>query len=182
MSESELNLQLPADPPVQSTSTSAGDATVVALAHSVSGRVSGKAWKVPKTATVRSHLPEGVKTKKWEERMEKTRKEQAIKKLQSELKQEKVDDLKRYAPSPSLCSTQSDVPAPPAAARSPRSGKRPLKSGSGSRRRRRRCAPANVPVRCYAIAHLRGIPLLQMGARRAARLRRKMGRTKKISH
>ncbi len=52
MSESELNLQLPADPPVQSTSTSAGDATVVALAHSVSGRVSGKAWKVPKTATV----------------------------------------------------------------------------------------------------------------------------------
>lgn len=30
--------------------------------------------------------------------MEKTKKEQAIKKLQSELKQEKVDDLKRYAP------------------------------------------------------------------------------------
>lgn len=30
--------------------------------------------------------------------MEKTKKEQAIKKLQSELKQEKVDDLKRYVP------------------------------------------------------------------------------------
>lgn len=116
MSETEVVLQLPADSPAQSTSTSAGDATVVPLAHSVSGRVSGKAWKVPKTATVyalvpkpppfrctyqplnrRSHLPEGVKTKKWEERMEKTKKEQAIKKLQSELKQEKVDDLKRYA-------------------------------------------------------------------------------------
>ncbi|EIW63884.1 uncharacterized protein TRAVEDRAFT_41309 [Trametes versicolor FP-101664 SS1] len=94
MSETEVVLQLPADVPAQSTSTSAGDVTV-ALAHSVSGRVSGKAWKVPKTATVRSHLPEGVKTKKWEERMEKTKKEQAIKKLQSELKQEKVDDLKR---------------------------------------------------------------------------------------
>lgn len=95
----------------------------------------------------RSHLPEGVKTKKWEERMEKTKKEQAIKKLQSELKQEKVDDLKRYPPLPvssSPCPTQSDVPAPLAAARSPRSGKRPLKSGNGSRRRRRRFAPKHA--------------------------------------
>ncbi len=111
--------------------------------------------------------------------MEKTRKEQAIKKLQSELKQDKVDDLKRYVPPSSPCSTQSDVPAPPAAARSPRSGKRPLKSGSGSRRRRRRCARARPLLRD---THLRGTPLFQMGARRAARLRRKMGRTKKISH
>lgn len=58
MSETETVLQLPADFPAQSTSTSAGDATVVALAHSVSGRVSGKAWKLPKTATVYAPRPQ----------------------------------------------------------------------------------------------------------------------------
>ncbi|KAL1951061.1 hypothetical protein VTO73DRAFT_210 [Trametes versicolor] len=140
MSETETVLQLPADVPAQSTSTSAGDATVVALAHSVSGRVSGKAWKLPKTATVRSHLPEGVKTKKWEERMEKTKKEQAIKKLQSELKQEKVDDIKRRRE----ITTERKKAA----------------------EERKRLEEAKE----------------KMGARRAARLRRKMGRTKKISH
>ncbi|KAI9060616.1 hypothetical protein FKP32DRAFT_1537157, partial [Trametes sanguinea] len=78
-----------------STSSQAGDVPVLPLAQSSAGRVSGKAWKPLKSATVRSHLPEGVKTKKWEERMEKTKKEQAIKKLQQELKQEKEEEIKR---------------------------------------------------------------------------------------
>ena len=45
----------------------------------------------------RSHLPEGVKTKKWEDRMEKVKKEQAIKKLQAELKDEKLAEIQRCA-------------------------------------------------------------------------------------
>ena len=51
----------------------------------------------------RSTLPEGVKTKKWEDRMEKTRKEKAIKLLQAELSEEKKAEITRYvrfAPSP----------------------------------------------------------------------------------
>ncbi|KAI0331959.1 hypothetical protein GY45DRAFT_536750 [Cubamyces sp. BRFM 1775] len=79
----------------QATSTPAGEVPVVPLAQSSAGRVSGKAWKMPKAATVRSHLPDGVKAKSWEDRMEKTKKEQAIKKLQAELKQEKQDEIKR---------------------------------------------------------------------------------------
>ncbi|PIL31649.1 hypothetical protein GSI_06351 [Ganoderma sinense ZZ0214-1] len=43
----------------------------------------------------RSHLPEGVKTKKWDDRMQKVKKEQAIKKLQAELKDEKLAEIQR---------------------------------------------------------------------------------------
>ncbi|KAF5355807.1 hypothetical protein D9756_004081 [Leucocoprinus leucothites] len=65
------------------------------LTQSANGRVSGKPWKTHKSATVRSHLPAGVKTKNWEDRMEKTKKAQAIKKLQQELKDEKQAELQR---------------------------------------------------------------------------------------
>lgn len=43
----------------------------------------------------RSHMPEGVKSKSWQERMEKTQKEKAIKKLQAELKEEKQAEITR---------------------------------------------------------------------------------------
>ncbi|KAI0375318.1 hypothetical protein BV20DRAFT_1032566 [Pilatotrama ljubarskyi] len=95
MSEELTTVIVTDTPPLETISTPAGEMPVVPLAHTSGGRVSGKAWKVPKSATVRSHLPEGVKTKKWEERMQKTRKEQAIKKLEEELKQEKADEIKR---------------------------------------------------------------------------------------
>lgn len=45
----------------------------------------------------RSHLPEGVRTKSWEDRMQKTQKALAIKKLQTELKEEKQAELQRFA-------------------------------------------------------------------------------------
>lgn len=45
----------------------------------------------------RSHIQEGVKTKKWDDRMEKVQREKAIKKLQAELKEEKETDRKRCA-------------------------------------------------------------------------------------
>ena len=45
----------------------------------------------------RSHLPEGVRTKSWEDRMQKTQKALAIKKLQTELKEEKQAELQRSA-------------------------------------------------------------------------------------
>ncbi|KAH9898088.1 Cgr1 family-domain-containing protein [Cubamyces lactineus] len=126
--------------PSQETNTPAGDVPVVPLAQSSAGRVSGKAWKVPKAATVRSHLPDGVKTKKWEDRMEKTKKEQAIKKLQAELKQEKQDEIKR----------RREITLE--------------RKKAAEERQRLEEAKA------------------KMGARKAARLRRKMGRTKKINH
>ncbi|KAJ3569427.1 hypothetical protein NP233_g5051 [Leucocoprinus birnbaumii] len=65
------------------------------LAQSANGRASGKPWKAQKSAAVRSHLPAGVKTKNWQDRMEKTKKEQAIKKLEQELKDEKQAELQR---------------------------------------------------------------------------------------
>ncbi|KAJ7492756.1 hypothetical protein FB451DRAFT_1219488 [Mycena latifolia] len=65
------------------------------LAPSSSGRVSGKSWKTQKTATVRSHLQAGVKTKSWEDRVAQTKKAQAIKKLETELKDEKQADVAR---------------------------------------------------------------------------------------
>lgn len=43
----------------------------------------------------RSHMPEGVKTKTWEDRMEKTKKETAVKKWQAELKEEKQAEIAR---------------------------------------------------------------------------------------
>ncbi|KAH9486614.1 hypothetical protein JR316_0000679 [Psilocybe cubensis] len=68
---------------------------VVSLASSSNGRVSGKPWKERKTATVRSHLPLGVKTKSWEARMQKTQKSLAIKKLENELKDDRKAELER---------------------------------------------------------------------------------------
>ncbi|PSR75905.1 hypothetical protein PHLCEN_2v8819 [Hermanssonia centrifuga] len=65
------------------------------ISTSSAGRVSGKPWKYQKTATVRSHIPDGVKTKSWSERMEKTQKEKAVKKLQIELKEERQAEFTR---------------------------------------------------------------------------------------
>ncbi|KIM75344.1 hypothetical protein PILCRDRAFT_827243 [Piloderma croceum F 1598] len=67
----------------------------VALASSSNGRTSGKPWKSRKSATVRSHIPNGVKAKSWEDRMDKSKKELAIKKLQTELKEEKQAEITR---------------------------------------------------------------------------------------
>ncbi|KAF8973879.1 hypothetical protein BDZ97DRAFT_1912334 [Flammula alnicola] len=113
---------------------------VVPLASSSNGRVSGKPWKAPKTATVRSHLPEGVKTKSWEDRMQKTQKALAIKKLQAELKEEKQAEFQR------------------------RRAITMERKQHAEEKRRLEEAKA------------------QMGARKAARLRRRAGRTKKINH
>lgn len=44
----------------------------------------------------RTHAPDGVKAKSFDDRMEKTKKELAIKKLQAELKEEKQAELTRY--------------------------------------------------------------------------------------
>ncbi|KAI0756695.1 hypothetical protein C8Q80DRAFT_1264717 [Daedaleopsis nitida] len=78
----------------ESQATASGEPAVLPLAQSSAGRVSGKAWKPVKSATV-SLLPDALKTKKWEERMEKTKKAQAIKKLQVELKEEKQAEIQR---------------------------------------------------------------------------------------
>ncbi|KAF5311854.1 hypothetical protein D9619_003137 [Psilocybe cf. subviscida] len=78
-----------------STMADAESLPVVSLNASSNGRASGKPWKAQKSATVRSHLPEGVKTKKWEDRMAQTQKKLAIKKLQDELKEEKQAELQR---------------------------------------------------------------------------------------
>ncbi|KAF5374818.1 hypothetical protein D9758_000408 [Tetrapyrgos nigripes] len=109
------------------------------LASSSAGRVSGKPWKSPKSATVRSHLPNGVKAKSWEARMEQTKKALAIKKLQKELKEEKQADITR----------RLEIT-----------------------RERRKAAEEKKRLE---------EDKAKMGARKAARLRRKMGRTKKIN-
>ncbi|KZV75516.1 hypothetical protein PENSPDRAFT_647062 [Peniophora sp. CONT] len=67
----------------------------VPIASSSNGRTSGKPWKAQKAPTVRSRLMPGVKSKSWDDRMEKTKKAQAIKKLQEELKDEKQADAAR---------------------------------------------------------------------------------------
>ncbi|KAF5385478.1 hypothetical protein D9757_005393 [Collybiopsis confluens] len=67
----------------------------LSLASSSKGRTSGKSWKTAKSATVRSHLPNGVKTKSWAARMEQTKKSLAIKKLENELKEEKEAEATR---------------------------------------------------------------------------------------
>ncbi|KAJ4499495.1 hypothetical protein C8R41DRAFT_814211 [Lentinula lateritia] len=65
------------------------------LPSSSNGRVSGKSWKTARTATVRSRLPDGVKTKSWAARMEQTKRSLAIKKVEKELKDEKVAEVTR---------------------------------------------------------------------------------------
>ena len=93
-------------------STGMSDSIIIPLASSSNGRLSRKSWKTRNTPTVyvipytimslnchlfrRSHLPEGVKTKSWEARMQKTEKALAIKKLQTELKEEKRAEFQRY--------------------------------------------------------------------------------------
>ncbi|KXN83902.1 rRNA-processing protein CGR1 [Leucoagaricus sp. SymC.cos] len=108
--------------------------------HSANGRVSGKPWKASKSATVRSNLPDGVKTKNWHDRMEKTKKAQAIKKLEKELKDEKQAELQR----------RREVTLE--------------RKKAAEEKRRLEEAKA------------------KMGARKAIRLRRKAGRTKKVNH
>ncbi|PPQ67042.1 hypothetical protein CVT26_009939 [Gymnopilus dilepis] len=131
--------------------------SLVPLASSANGRVSGKPWKAPKSATVyvisvplrvpsssrlprRSQMPQGLRTKRWEDRMAKTQKAQAIKKLEVELKEEKQAELQR----------RREV----------------TKERKLAAEEKRRLEEAKA----------------QMGARKAARLRRKAGRTKKINH
>ncbi|KAJ7654962.1 hypothetical protein DFH06DRAFT_1329330 [Mycena polygramma] len=72
------------------------ESAALELAPSKNGRVSGKSWKLAKTPTVRSHLQDGVKTKSWEDRVNQTKKAQAIKKLELELKDEKQADVARH--------------------------------------------------------------------------------------
>ncbi|TFK56967.1 hypothetical protein OE88DRAFT_1650502 [Heliocybe sulcata] len=110
------------------------------VAPSSNGRESGKPWKSNKTATVRSTLPAGVKTKKWEDRMEKTKREAAVKKLEAELKEEKQAAFTRR-----------------------REITQERKKLAEDRKRAEEMKA-------------------KMGARRAARLRRKAGRTKQINH
>ncbi|KAH7928482.1 hypothetical protein BV22DRAFT_1126459 [Leucogyrophana mollusca] len=112
--------------------------SAIPIAASSNGRVSGKPWKATKTATVRSQSSVGHKTK-WDERMEKTKKDQAIKKLETELKEEKVAEKQRR-----------------------REVTLERKKAAEERRRLEE-------------------DKAKMGARKAARLRRKAGRTKKIN-
>ncbi|KAI0778494.1 hypothetical protein BD413DRAFT_465035 [Trametes elegans] len=163
MAQPEASSTAPADSHAPSPTAPTGDLpAVVPLAPSARGRVSGKAWKVPKSATVRSHLPDGVKTTKWEARMEKTKKEQAIKKLQAELKQEKADEIKR----------RKEITLERKKAAEERQRLEEAKAKVRS--------PTTCSLPCDRLTVLEHFT--QMGAKRAARLRRKMGRTKKINH
>ncbi|KAF8739369.1 hypothetical protein AX14_009934 [Amanita brunnescens Koide BX004] len=65
------------------------------LGLSAHGRASGKPWKPRKSATVRSQMSDGLRTKSWEKRMEQTKKALAVKKLQTELKEEKEAEKQR---------------------------------------------------------------------------------------
>jgi rRNA-processing protein CGR1 len=148
---------------------------VVSLAFSSSGRVSGKPWKTQKTATVyatfarlifvfelkelrRTHLPDGVKAKNWEARMQKTERARAIKKLQAELKDEKLSEIQRRR--------QITKERKQAAAE-----KKNIQDEKAK-------VCNSIQLSVLILLH----KIVQLGARRAARLRRKMGRTKKINH
>ncbi|KAF8078754.1 hypothetical protein FPV67DRAFT_1775882 [Lyophyllum atratum] len=67
----------------------------LSLASSSNGRVSGKVLESPENCHLRSHLPDGVKTKSWEDRMRQTQKALSIKKLQTELHEEKQAEFQR---------------------------------------------------------------------------------------
>ncbi|KAF8349769.1 hypothetical protein F5887DRAFT_399532 [Amanita rubescens] len=116
------------------------DLLPIPLAASAHGRTSGKSWKTRKLATVRSQMSDGLKSKSWEKRMEQTKKASAVKKLQTELKEEK----------------------------------------DAEKRRRREI----TLERKQAAEEKRRIEeeKAKMGARKAARLRRRAGKTKKINH
>ena len=87
----------------------------IPITSSSNGRVSGKPWKHKKTAirsvlypsypylclspldlrVSRSHMQPALKPTSFDDRMEKTTKAQAIKKLQVELKEEKQAEIQR---------------------------------------------------------------------------------------
>ncbi|KAF8271452.1 hypothetical protein EI94DRAFT_1720621 [Lactarius quietus] len=112
----------------------------IPIASSSHGRVSGKPWKSPKTATARSHMRPALKSRSFSDRMEKATKAQAIKKLQTELKEEKQAEIQR----------RREVTLERRKAAEERQRAEELKS--------------------------------QLGLRKAARLRRRAGRTKKVVH
>ncbi|KAI0271349.1 hypothetical protein BC834DRAFT_437684 [Gloeopeniophorella convolvens] len=112
----------------------------IPIATSSNGRLSGKPWKQQKSATVRSHLQPALKSKSFGDRIEKTGKTLAIKKLQTVLKEEKQAEIQR----------RREVTLERRKAAEERKRAEELKA--------------------------------QLGARKAARLRRKAGRTKKIAH
>lgn len=101
-------------------SDNAGPSTepVMTLNSTSAGRVSGKNWKEPKSATRsvfggtflsvrlfllelyrRSHLSEGLRTKSWEERRRKDTQAAATKKLENELKEERQAEIAAYVSS-----------------------------------------------------------------------------------
>ncbi|KAI5123558.1 hypothetical protein M0805_003377 [Coniferiporia weirii] len=114
-------------------------AQLLSLAPSAAGKQSGKPWKTQKSASRRSHLPDGVKTKSWDDRMKEKKKKDAMKKLETELKEEKQAELKRR--------------------------KEITQERKKAAEERQRLEEDKA----------------KMGARRAARLRRREGRTKKIN-
>ncbi|KAI9454018.1 hypothetical protein F5148DRAFT_340372 [Russula earlei] len=116
------------------------DSAPVPIASSSNGRVSRKPWKLQKTATTRSHLQPALKSRSFDDRMEKASKAQAIKRLQAELKEEKEAETQR----------RREVTMQRRKAAEERKRAEELKA--------------------------------QLGARKAARLRRKAGRSKKVAH
>ncbi|KAF8481124.1 hypothetical protein DFH94DRAFT_793620 [Russula ochroleuca] len=112
----------------------------IPIASSSNGRISGKPWKHSKSPTVRSHLQPAVKSRCFHDRMEKASKAQAIKKLQTELKEEKQAEMQR----------RREVTLERRKAAEERKRAEELKA--------------------------------QLGAKKAARLRRKAGRSKKVAH
>ncbi|KAI0002079.1 hypothetical protein BJV77DRAFT_34022 [Russula vinacea] len=132
-------------------------ASPILIASSSNGRVSGKPWKHSKSPTVcvlhpvsmslivmpfhvsRSHLQPAVKSS-FHDRMEKTTKAQAIKKLQAELKEERQAEIQR----------RREVTLERRKAAEERKRAEELKA--------------------------------QLGAKKATRLRRKAGRSKKVAH
>ncbi|PBL01207.1 hypothetical protein ARMGADRAFT_1073507 [Armillaria gallica] len=76
-------------------SQSTPEAVPIPLRASSNGRVSSKSWKPLKSATVRSLVSAGRKSKSWDDRMEKAKKAMSIKKLEKELKEEKQAEITR---------------------------------------------------------------------------------------
>ncbi|CAG7848036.1 rRNA-processing protein {ECO:0000256/RuleBase:RU363084} [Serendipita indica DSM 11827] len=133
--------------------------TSITLAASSSGRVSGKNWKTRKTATVRSNLPTGVKTKSWQERKRKDTQMAAVKALQKELKDEKLAEIQRWAMFAVRCGT------------------RPHSQHGFDRRKeitKERKERAEERKRLEEMK-------AKMSAKKLARMRRRQGRTKKIN-
>ncbi|KAF8321356.1 hypothetical protein DL93DRAFT_2163629 [Clavulina sp. PMI_390] len=76
------------------SSSEAGPSTAptapLPLNSSKGGRASGKAWKDRTSASKRTHLSVGLRTKSWDERMRKATEAAAVKKLEKELQDEKA--------------------------------------------------------------------------------------------